>query len=180
MDAMPHRSDLREELLRRAERDQEARHQLGNPSTAEQWEAVKAVDADNSPWLENVVAQHGWPGIELIGEDASYAAWLIAQHAPLPLQQRWLPLLREAVEVGDAQAVNLAYLDDRVRMREQRPQRHGTQWRVHAGEQRLFPLEDSDGVNDRRIALGLSAIDENDLANALPSHCADITPNAQP
>lgn len=178
MDVMAQRAKLRDELLRRVQRDQEARHQLGNPPTTEQWEVVKAVDAENSPWLEDVVSEHGWPGIGQVGADAAHAAWLIAQHAPLHLQHRWLPFLRDAVEVGDARAVHLAYLDDRVRMREQRPQRHGTQWRGHPGEHRLFPLEDPDGVNDRRIALGLSAIAQNDLDNALPSHQADTNPDA--
>jgi hypothetical protein len=129
---------------------------------------VKAVDADNSPWLESIITEHGWPGAEFVGEDGAHSAWLIAQHAPLHLQRQWLPLLREAVQAGNAEAVDLAYLDDRVRVREQHPQRHGTQWLVREGEQRLYPLEAPDEVNDRRAALGLPLLNEDDIANAWP------------
>lgn len=160
--------ELRTELLRRAARDQEARQGLGNPPTSQQWEAVKAVDAGNVPWLESIITEHGWPRAELVGEDGAHAAWLLAQHAPLHLQQRWLPLLRQAVDMGEAAPVDLAYLDDRVRIREKRPQLHGTQWLVRDGHQRLYPIEAPDQVNDRRAALGLPRLTDQDIADAWP------------
>lgn len=165
MNAEPRWPELRAELINRANHDQDARSALNDPPTSEQWEAVKAVDADNTPWLEGIVAEHGWPGAELVCEDGAHAAWLLAQHAPLYLQQQWLPLLRQAAEAGDAAAVDLAYLDDRVRIREQRPQRHGTQWLVHGGEQRLMPIEDAAEINERRAILGLPRLSEGDIAN---------------
>ncbi len=148
------------------------RKNLGDHPSAEQWARLKAVDADNTSWLERIVADHGWPGIRLVDADGAHAAWLLTQHAPLELQQRCLPLLQQAVEQGDATAVDLAYLDDRVRTREQRPQRHGTQWRVEHDGHRLLPLDEPEHVNDHRHALGLPPLDEGDIANALPSDFA--------
>lgn len=167
-----YRQELRPELLRRAERDQQARRGLGDPPTAEQWEVVKAVDDANVPWLEHIIAEHGWPGADLVGEDGAHAAWLLAQHVPLHLQQRWLPLLQEAVVTGDATAVDLAYLDDRVRIREKRTQLHGTQWLVGGDQQRLYPIEDSEQVNQRRAALHLPQLTDEDVANAWPAETA--------
>jgi hypothetical protein len=51
------RADLRDELLRRAERDQTARAQAEHD-----WELVAAVDAENIAWLKDVIAEAGWPG----------------------------------------------------------------------------------------------------------------------
>lgn len=169
MNVDPRSPELRAELIRRAKDDQDARRSLGDPPTSEQWDAVKAVDAENAPWLEGILAEYGWPSAGLAGEDGAHAAWLLAQHAPLHLQQRCLPLLRQAVEAGDAAAVDLAYLDDRVRIRQGRPQRHGTQWLVRNGEQRLYPLEEPDQVNHRRAALGLPLIASEDMADAWPA-----------
>ncbi|GAB3288569.1 hypothetical protein GCM10027563_24490 [Parasphingorhabdus pacifica] len=111
------------------------------------------MDAENTPWLAEVISDHGWLGIQLGGNDGGHAAWLLAQHAPLELQQLWLPLLIQSVKAGDAAAVDLAYLEDRVRIRQQLPQRHGTQWQVRDGQQRLFPLEDPNRLNELRKAL---------------------------
>ncbi|WP_435159104.1 DUF6624 domain-containing protein [Amycolatopsis sacchari] len=177
MIAKPRRPDLRAELIARAEVDQDARRTLGDPPTSEQWDLVKAVDADNSAWLEDIIAGHGWPGADMVCEDGAHAAWLLAQHAPLHLQQRWLPLLGQAVEAGEAAAVDLAYLDDRVRIREQRPQRHGTQWLVRGGEQRLFPLDEPDQVNHRRAALGLPLLATREIADAWPASTDPMIPD---
>lgn len=138
---------------------------------------MKAVDADNSAWLEDIVAGHSWPGADMVCEDGAHAAWLLAQHAPLHLQQLWLPLLGQAVEAGEAAAVDLAYLDDRVRIREHRPQRHGTQWLVRGDEQRLFPLDEPDQVNHRRAALGLPLLATREIADAWPASTALKTPD---
>lgn len=68
--------------------------------------------------------------------------------------------------------MDLAYLDDRVRIRQQRPQRHGTQWLVRDRQQRLFPLDQPNQVNQRRAALGLPLLANEDIANARPASTA--------
>jgi hypothetical protein len=65
---------LRAELLRRMEKDQAARA-AGDGDTWEQ------ADAENLPWLKQLVAEIGWPGRSVVGEDGASAAWLLAQHA---------------------------------------------------------------------------------------------------
>lgn len=172
VDLVPRSRELRAELLRRARRDREARCALDDPPTSEQWDVVKAVDAHNVPWLEATIAEHGWLGASLVGVDGAHAAWLLAQHAPHYLQRRWLPLLQGAVEAGEAAVADLAYLDDRVRVGEQRPQLHGTQWFVQDGVHRLWALKDPHQVNDRRAALGLPPLADEDIINAWPPDTA--------
>jgi hypothetical protein len=59
--------ELRAELLRRVAADQEARH-------ARDLAAMAAADGQNLPWLRQVLADVGWPGKSLMGEDGAQAA----------------------------------------------------------------------------------------------------------
>ena len=157
---------LSTELLERGECDQEVRRNISHPASKIEIEAMRMVDADNISWFRGVIAKYGWPGTDQVGEDGARAAWLIVQHAPLDLQQQCLPLLRQSVAEGKADRVDLAYLDDRVRTREKRPQVYGTQSFGVGGPIRLLPIETPGRVNDRRVELGLPPLEEEDIANA--------------
>jgi hypothetical protein len=152
--------ELSAELRERADRDQAARKSLrpGQPGMAEwaEWEAVVApVDRANAARLREIVERHGWPGSSLVGAAGAHAAWLLAQHAPPPLQEQCLPLLQDAVARGEASPVDLAYLEDRVLMHRGEPQVYGTQYRVIDGVPELWTVRDHAGLDERRAALGL-------------------------
>lgn len=167
----PQRPDLAAELVRRADIDQQARGFVirGDEPTEAEVEHLHRVDEDNTAWLEAVVNEHGWPGFCLVGEKGANAAWLLAQHADQrpELQRRWLPLLRAAVEAGDADPSVLAYLDDRVALADRRPQRHGTQ-RIGLDRDKvhLAPLEDPQRVNEYRQAVGLNPLTDDEINKA--------------
>jgi hypothetical protein len=156
--------ELRRELLARAEEDQRVRR-LVPPAKGEyvirlpdeaarEWERV---DAENTRWLAGLVAARGWPGRTLAGPDGADAAWLLAQHADRDpeLQRTFLEALRGAVAGGDASPGNLAYLEDRVRIADGRPQLYGTQFTVTDGELRPSPIEDPQHLDERRAEAGL-------------------------
>ena len=109
--------------------------------------------------LAEILDEHGWPSHDLVGEDGSTAAWVIARHADLDLelQQRALELLRAAAAIGQASGGDLAYLEDRVAVATGQPQRYGTQ--VGCGEDgtpvTATPLADAATVDDRRAEAGL-------------------------
>jgi hypothetical protein len=151
------RPDLRAELLRRAEQDQAARGEA-----EADWELVGSVDADNVAWLKDVVAEVGWPGRSLVGEDGAGAAWLLAQHADRDpaFQRRCLDLMSEATERGEASLTSLAYLTDRVLLAEGQPQEYGTQ--MTGGKEGWVPrrLRDPEHVDERRAAVSLGPVAE--------------------
>lgn len=157
--------ELRAELLKRMERDQEVRRGM-RPGLEEREEAklierLRKVDGDNTSWLRDVISTHGWPGITLVGEDGAHAAWLLVQHAPQNLQEQCLPLLERAVEQGEARKHDWAYLLDRVLMHRGEPQMFGTQFIVRGGTPTSHPIRDEETVDERRAELGLGSIAEH-------------------
>jgi hypothetical protein len=163
--------ELRRELLDRAEEDQRVRQQVAPPKgqheirlsdeAAEEW---RRVDTSNTRWLADTLAARGWPGRTMAGEDGAHAAWLLAQHADqdLDLQRAFLDALRGAVAEGEASPANLAYLEDRVRVADDRPQLYGTQFTVTDGEFGPCPIEDPQQLDERRAAAGLEPFAEYD------------------
>ena len=106
----------------------------------------------------------GWPTPDLVGEDGSAAAWLICQHAiSMPeLQRRCLALLKPLAARGVVPRKQFAYLLDRIRMFEGRPQVYGTQfvW-DERGELVPHPIEDPEHVEERRAFIGLPSLREH-------------------
>ncbi len=90
-------NELRAELLRRSGLDQAARRTTD-------WDAIRAVDAENLPWLKHVIAEAGWPGKSIAGEDGASAAWLLVLHADQDpvFQRQCLDLLTEAADRDEA------------------------------------------------------------------------------
>ncbi len=157
---------LRQELLDMAARDQAMRQTMSSkyrpgdrldPAEAQQ---ALALDRENTARLKAIIAELGWPGVSVVGDDGANAAWLLAQHADLDLafQKQCLALLGAAVAAGEAAGWSLAYLTDRVRLSEGRPQVYGTQLRLVNGEFAAGALEDEAAVDERRASVGLEPL----------------------
>ena len=146
---------LRAELLHRVEKDQAARKAL-DP------DGMREADGENLPWLKDVVAAHGWPGVSLVGADGAHAAWLLAQHADSDpaFQRRCLDLLTAAVEAGEARMRELAYLTDRVLLAEGQAQVYGTQVTRRGDAWVPRNLGEPDGVDARRATAELGPLAE--------------------
>jgi hypothetical protein len=153
--------ELRAELLARAAEDQRVRNALSPPPRGELREIpddireMMRVDEANTAWLTELTTRRGWPGRTAVGEDGAHAAWLLAQHADPESQKAFLDLLRAAVAAGEASARDLAYLDDRVRMRAGQPQLFGTQFVRDEQGLRAAPIEDPENLDQRRASVGL-------------------------
>jgi hypothetical protein len=137
---------------------------------------MEAVHRKNAARLRQIIAQHGWPGRSLVSEEGATYAWLIVQHAigDPEFQRRGLELIKVAVSRGHAPATHAAYLEDRIRMYEGRPQLYGTQFDWDAnGQLGPVPIEDFEHVNERRRSIGLDTIEhriERMRADALAEH----------
>lgn len=123
---------------------------------------MAAADSANMIAIEQILEKYGWPSLELIGGlEQSLTIFFVIQHADLPNQQRYLPMVRQAVKDNKLRPSSLALLEDRVALKEKRKQLYGTQvmWNIKLNTYTMMPLEDPDNVDKRRAAIGLPPLD---------------------
>lgn len=144
------------ELVRMADEDQQMRRKMQAVH-----EELRAIDARNTERLRAMVAEIGWPTRSKVGPAAEHVAWLLVQHADhdVAFQRHCLALMER--ESGDEVCANhLAYLEDRIRVAEGRPQRYGTQLNMTDHGLDVKELEDPANVDERRQRVGLEPIAE--------------------
>jgi len=165
---------LQRELLKMGKEDQRHRNRMtslmkkglkdpkAQKTLAKIAAAQDAIDRRCISRLREIIQQHGWPGIDLVGREASSAAFLILQHAELSDQKRYFPMLKAAAEQRNASAADAAMLEDRILMREGKPQIYGTQLRTNdiTGKLELWPIAEEESVDSRRAAVGLPPLVE--------------------
>ncbi|HSK74206.1 MAG TPA: DUF6624 domain-containing protein [Pyrinomonadaceae bacterium] len=157
--------ELRQKLIEMKAEDLRVREELAK--TGELFDGyaprMEQTHLKNAAELERMLEENGgWLGKSLVGEDSAEAAWLIVQHAiSLPeFQRKCLKLIEEAVENGEAEAWQAAFLDDRICFFEGRPQRYGTQsdWNEE-GKMQVWTLENEERVNEYRAEVGLKPLE---------------------
>ena len=151
----PEYEAISSEILKMASIDQQAR-QKGNQ------EETETIDQENQQRLKQIIASHGWPTKSKVGEEASHMAWLILQHADNDpeFQRIAFDAMREAGE-KEVSLEDMAYLADRIRVNEGRPQLFGTQWKIDS-DQGYMPeeIEDPDRLDERRSQAGMEPFDQ--------------------
>lgn len=159
---------LARQLSHRVEADQAARELIslalarGRQPNAADGAFASTIDSLNTAWLKGVVAERGWPKVSEVGEEGASDAWLLVQHADRDraFQREVLGLMEAAVAEGEASGSDFAYLTDRVRLAAGEPQVYGTQLKVVDGRPVPFEIEDADGVDARRAAVGLGSLSD--------------------
>jgi hypothetical protein len=156
---------LRDELVSMEEEDLRVRSELvADGSLFDGYHPrMEEVHRRNAARLREIMDAHGWPGHHLAGEDGAKAAWLIAQHAigEPPFQRRCLELLQAAADAGDIPAWQAAYLEDRIRVFEGKPQRYATQFEIgDDGWPVPCEIEEPEKVDERRRAVGIESLAE--------------------
>lgn len=159
---------LRDELLAMLVQDQAVRTGVAPPGDHRTADELAAdwdeTDRRHNARMAEIFDEFAWPGWRLVGSDGAFAAWVLVQHADLDLalQERGLELMGAAVDAGDADPSDHAYLVDRVRVANGEPQVYGTQWGSDAAgnPQPRTPIEDEALVDIRRAEVGLGTIEE--------------------
>lgn len=157
--------DWRALLIDAARRDMETRARLAASGALFDGyhPEMEAVHDANAALLSRVFDAIGWPGRRAFGDEGAGAAFLILQHAigHPALQRRGLALILEAIPGGEANALDAAYLSDRIAVFEGSEQTFGTQFDWDAsGQLSPAPTRDPAQLDARRASVGLPPMAE--------------------
>ncbi|NBW35656.1 MAG: hypothetical protein EBR30_11700 [Cytophagia bacterium] len=126
------------------------------------WRIIAEKDSLNRTKVEIILNKYGWLGKDVIGEDGNTTLFLVIQHSNIATQEKYLPMIREAVKNGNAKASSLALLEDRIALRQGKRQIYGSQvaWNMITNEYYVLPLDDPDNVDKRRAKVGLQPLSD--------------------
>lgn len=155
------------------ERDQSVRHQmlaLTKAVTAEgqmnlvdsliaTHELLERIDAENGAIVDSLL-QDGMPAN--LAPESYKTIWIVIDHAPLEMQEKYLPMVEQMAVQQLIAASDYACLFDRVAMYQNRPQRYGSQ-SVQFGQSDamrlyLWPVEDLEKLDALRVEMGMQPI----------------------
>jgi len=150
---------LHDELTTMYAADQKAREGLTAEIMSEDSVRMKKMaqgDYMRTKWLKQIVDSIGWPTKAMVGTDGLMAAFIIVQHS---LDYEWqdsvLPFIKKQAMDGDLPKEEYAMLQDRVLMREGKPQMYGTQFTVAHDSQVVYQIEDPQNLDKRRKEMGM-------------------------
>jgi hypothetical protein len=128
----------------------------------EHWKIIQEKDSINLIKVKSILDKYGWLGADVVGGQGNSTLFLVIQHSDQATQEKYLPMMREAVKNGKAQGSSLALLEDRVALGQGKRQIYGSQIGRDA-ETKIYyvsPLEDPDNVDKRRAEVGLGPLSE--------------------
>ena len=129
------------------------------------WKYQMEIDSSNIAYLSEIIAQHGYPGRNLVGEASSAVAWYVIQHSnKIP---EYIDLIKKAAEDEDLAFHYYAMMLDRYLMNNKQPQKYGTQgmsYYIGTPEEisLIWPLQQPDSVDIYRQQAGFeTSMSEN-------------------
>jgi hypothetical protein len=126
------------------------------------WHIIMEKDISNLIIVTKILDKYGWLGPDVVGGKGASTLFLVIQHSDQITQEKYLPMMREAVKNRKANASSLALLEDRVAIGQNKKQIYGSQLTrdPSTGVLYVLPLEDPDNVDKRRAEVYLPPIAE--------------------
>lgn len=149
-----------DQTYRRQIQDIEEKFGRDSEEMTKHWNIINEKDSINLIKIQKILDEKGWLGANIIGNQGNSTLFLVIQHSPLEVQEKYLPMMRDAVKKGNANSSSLALLEDRVSLRKGGKQIYGSQIGrdPETGEYFVSPLIDPENVDKRRAEVGLGPI----------------------
>jgi hypothetical protein len=134
------------------------------------WYSIKTLDILNIAIVNQILKRFGWPIKSVFGEKASLTAYYVIMHSNERTITKYIKLLSQAANDGEADCQHLANMIDRLLKYRKKKQIYGNAirgLRVN-GEMSFFiyPIVNRKKVNERRRRIGLNqTIEEYAKAN---------------
>lgn len=137
-----------------------------SPEMKALWKIIDKKDSINLVKVKEILDERGWLGADVIGEQGNSTLFLVIQHSNIETQEKYLPMMREAVQKKNARPSELALLEDRVALGTGKKQIYGSQISQDpkTGKYYVRPLVDPENVDKRRAEVGLDPI-QNYISN---------------
>jgi hypothetical protein len=155
--------ELKRELLHMLEEDQAVRAPFlqGRQPTEAETRAMVERDTSDTKRMSEILDKYGFPGVKLVGINATRAFVTMLLHSPsLELQKRALPHVERAVRRREIPPDDFALLADDVLTGEHKPQLYGTNFKFVGDKVALDVTQDPTRLDERRRKLGLPPIRE--------------------
>lgn len=136
---------------------------LGNPITLLIRKEMKQIDDANCIRIQQIIDEFGWLGEVEIGSEANQTLFLTIQHVDdLIVQEKYLPIIEQAVNNGNAEAWQFAFLTDRILMNQGKFQIYGSQIIIGktSEDSYIVPLQYPEKVDEIRQSVGLGPLNE--------------------
>jgi hypothetical protein len=139
----------------------EKKYGWDSPQMKDHWKVINEKDSINLIKVLKILDERGWLGADVIGRQGNSTLFLVIQHSNQKTQEKYLPMMREAVAKKKASASSLALLEDRVALGQGKKQVYGSQIgrKPNGGDYYVLPLEDPDNVDKRRDSMGLGSLE---------------------
>lgn len=163
--------DLIEELSTIRKTDQQYRMTMGSISEKYGWDSPQMdsvwvlqnfIDSVNTQRVEEIIAEHGYPGKSMVGDGQASTAFLVIQHAALEIQEKYLPIITKAADKDEVRWSSVALLVDRVRMRKGQPQIYGSQLNTdqETGKHYFALIKNPHEIDSMRATVNLGPIQQ--------------------
>ncbi|MDR2126986.1 MAG: hypothetical protein LBP63_09175 [Prevotellaceae bacterium] len=115
-------------------------------------------NSENIIKITKILDEKGWLGPDIIGEHGSRVLFSVMQYADTKTQEKYLPMIEDAVANEKADPIYFALLKDEMALKQGKRQIYGSRIGidVQTGKYYIVPLEDPDNIDKRRAEIGLS------------------------
>lgn len=133
-----------------------------SPQMDSLWKLQSHADSINTAKISEVIDNYGYPGKSLVGPGQASTAFLVIQHAPLEVQEKYYDIIIKAADEGEVSWRSVALLVDRVKMRNGQKQIYGSQVNQdhETGEYYFFEIENPHQIDSIRATVGLGALQQ--------------------
>jgi hypothetical protein len=132
------------------------RHGMESEQNREIWKVIHLKDSVNLQIVLGILDKYGWLGTDVAGVNGNATLAMILLHAPLKIQENYLPMMRDARLKGKVEAHDLAAMEDKILLRQGKKQVYGTHLISFDGKKYyISPMEDPAAVDKRRAEAGL-------------------------
>ncbi|MBL7818321.1 MAG: hypothetical protein JNL70_25135 [Saprospiraceae bacterium] len=106
----------------------------------------------------SIIEYCGWDLIERANKENIYSLFIIIQHTDKYTRNKYFKKFEEYSQKGYISHKSLALMQDRMLMDNNLPQIYGTQIIGKNGKQFIWPIQNAEQVDERRLKIGLDSL----------------------